>query len=133
VARWLKQLDPTITIDQSTTYVAHEESRGGVPVVHLFSDKRGLVTVLLWIVNFMNLLNLYSVSSWLPTVVNGMGYDQNTSVLVGTVPWVGGTLGTFGLAWLIGRSGFTRTLMVNYILAAFSIALIGQPVSRWRS
>jgi len=48
-------------------------------------------------------------------------------VLVGTIPWVGGTIGTFGLAWIIGRSGFTRTLMVNYILAAFSIALIGQP------
>ena len=127
VARWLKQLDPTIKIDQATTYVANEESKGGVPVVHLFNDKRALVTVLLWIVNFMNLLNLYSVSSWLPTVVNGMGYDQNTSVLVGTVPWVGGTLGTFGLAWIIARSGFTRTLMINYILAAFSIALIGQP------
>jgi AAHS family 4-hydroxybenzoate transporter-like MFS transporter len=127
VARWLKQLDPTIRVDQSTTYVANEESRGGVPVVHLFNDRRALVTVLLWIVNFMNLLNLYSVSSWLPTVVNGMGYDQNTSVLVGTVPWVGGTLGTFGLAWIIGRSGFTRTLTINYILAAFSIALIGQP------
>src|SRR5262245_38859159 len=127
VARWLKQLDPTIRVDQSTTYVANEESRGGVPVVHLFNDRRALVTVLLWIVNFMNLLNLYSVSSWLPTVVNGMGYDQNTSVLVGTVPWVGGTLGTFGLAWIIGRSGFTKTLTVNYILAAFSIALIGQP------
>jgi AAHS family 4-hydroxybenzoate transporter-like MFS transporter len=127
VARWLKQLDPTIRIDQATTYVANEESKAGVPVVHLFNDKRAIVTILLWIVNFMNLLNLYSVSSWLPTVVNGMGYDQNTSVLVGTIPWVGGTIGTFGLAWIIGRSGFTRTLMVNYILAAFSIALIGQP------
>jgi AAHS family 4-hydroxybenzoate transporter-like MFS transporter len=127
VARWLKQLDPTIKVDDATTYVANEESRGGVPVVHLFNDRRALVTVLLWVVSFMNLLNLYSVSSWLPTVVNGMGYDQNTAVLVGTVPWVGGTIGTFGLAWIIARSGFTRTLMVNYVLAAFSIALIGQP------
>ena len=127
VARWLKQLDPTIRVDASTEYVAKEESKGGVPVVHLFNDKRALVTVLLWIVNFMNLLNLYSVSSWLPTVVNGMGYDQNTSVLVGTVPWVGGTIGTFGLAWIISRKGFTRTLTINYILATFSIALIGQP------
>ena len=127
VARWLKQLDPAIRVDASTEYVAKEESKGGVPVVHLFNDRRALVTVLLWIVNFMNLLNLYSVSSWLPTVVNGMGYDQNTSVLVGTVPWVGGTIGTFGLAWIISRKGFTRTLTINYILATFSIALIGQP------
>ena len=127
VARWLKQLDPTLKVDQSTTYIANEESKGGVPVVHLFNDKRAVVTVLLWIVNFMNLLNLYSVSSWLPTVVNGMGYSQNTSILVGTVPWVGGTIGTFGLAWIISRKGFTRTLTINYILATFSIALIGQP------
>jgi AAHS family 4-hydroxybenzoate transporter-like MFS transporter len=127
VARWLTQLDPTIKVDASTEYVANEESKGGVTFVHLFRDKRSLVTVLLWIVNFMNLLNLYSVSSWLPTVVNGMGYDQNTSVLVGTVLWVGGTIGTFGLAWAISRSGFTRTLMFNYVVAAIAIAFIGHP------
>lgn len=127
VARWLKQLDPTIRVDQNTEYIAHEESKEGVPVVHLFRDQRSVVTVLLWIVNFMNLLNLYSVSSWLPTVVNGMGYDQNTAVLVGTVVWVGGTIGTFGLARAISRSGFTRTLTINYAIAAVAIALIGQP------
>jgi AAHS family 4-hydroxybenzoate transporter-like MFS transporter len=127
VARWLKQLDPTIRVDASTEYVANEVSKEGVPALHLFRDGRSTVTILLWIVNFMNLLNLYSVSSWLPTVVNGMGYDQNTSVLVGTVLWVGGTIGTFGLAWAISRSGFTKILMFNYVLAAISIALIGQP------
>ena len=127
VARWLKQLDPAIKVDQNTEYVANEQSKEGVPIVHLFADQRSLVTVLLWIVNFMNLLNLYSVSSWLPTVVNGMGYDQNTAVLVGTVVWVGGTIGTFGLARAISRRGFTRVLIINYAIAAVSIAAIGQP------
>ena len=127
VARWLKVLDPTIRVDASTEYVANEESKEGVPALHLFRDGRSSVTILLWIVNFMNLLNLYSVSSWLPTVVNGMGYSQNTSVLVGTVLWVGGTIGTFGLARAISRSGFTKTLMINYVIAAIAIALIGQP------
>jgi len=127
VARWLKQLDPKIRVDASTEYVANEVSKEGVPALHLFRDGRSTVTILLWVVNFMNLLNLYSVSSWLPTGVNGMGYDQNTSVLVGTVLWVGGTIGTFGLAWAISRSGFTKILMFNYVLAAIGIALIGQP------
>jgi AAHS family 4-hydroxybenzoate transporter-like MFS transporter len=127
VARWLKQLDPTLKVDASTEYVANEESRGGVPFIHLFSDGRGLVTVLLWVVSFMNLLVLYSLSNWLPTVVNGMGYDQNTAVLVGTILLVGGTIGTFGLAWGIARSGFTKTLTVNYVIAAIAVAVIGQP------
>src|SRR5687768_182021 len=59
LARWLTKLDPTIRVDASTEYIANEESRGGVPFVHLFHDGRGLVTVLLWVINFMNLLNLY--------------------------------------------------------------------------
>jgi AAHS family 4-hydroxybenzoate transporter-like MFS transporter len=127
VSRWLKQLDPSLKVDESTEYVTHEESKGGVPFMHLFRDGRALVTLLLWVINFMNLLNLYSVTSWLPTVVNGMGYSANTAVLVGTVVWVGGTIGTFGLAWAITRWGFTRTLMLNYALATLAIAAIGQP------
>jgi AAHS family 4-hydroxybenzoate transporter-like MFS transporter len=127
VARWLKQLDPTLKVDGSTEYITNEESKGGVPFLHLFRDNRTQVTVLLWVINFMNLLNLYSVTSWLPTVVNGMGYSANTAVLVGTVVWVGGTIGTFGLAWAISRWGFTRTLMLNYAVATLAIAMIGQP------
>ena len=61
----------------------------------------------------MNLLILYSLSNWLPTVVTGMGYDQQTAVLVGTVLQVGGTIGTFGLAWLIARGGFLPMLTAD--------------------
>ena len=127
LARWLTKLDPTIRVDASTKYIANEESRGGVPFVHLFRDGRGLVTVLLWVINFMNLLNLYSLSNWLPTVVASMGYDTRTSVLVGTILQVGGTIGTFGLAWLISRGGFLPMLTMTFALATISIFLIGSP------
>jgi AAHS family 4-hydroxybenzoate transporter-like MFS transporter len=127
VGRWLTQLDPTLKVDASTEYVTHEESKRGVPFVHLLRDGRAVVTVLLWVINFMNLLNLYSVTSWLPTVVTGMGYSANTAVLVGTVTWVGGTIGTFGLAWLIARGGFMPMLTATFAVATASIALIGQP------
>jgi MFS transporter, AAHS family, 4-hydroxybenzoate transporter len=127
LARWLRQLDPTIRVDASTRFVANEEGRTGVPAVHLFRDGRGIVTVLIWTVNFMNLLVLYSLSNWLPTVVTGMGYTTQTAVLVGTVLQVGGTIGTFGLAWLIARGGFMPMLTATFAVATASIALIGQP------
>jgi len=127
LARWITQLDPTIRVDAATQFVANEESRGGVPAVHLFRDGRAVVTVLLWVVNFMNLLVLYSLSNWLPTVVTGMGYTTPTAVLVGTVLQVGGTIGTFGLAWLIARGGFIPMLTATFAVATASIALIGQP------
>jgi AAHS family 4-hydroxybenzoate transporter-like MFS transporter len=114
-------------VDASTEFVSNETSRGGVPFVHLFREGRGVFTVLLWVVNFMNILVLYSLSNWLPTIVTGMGYEQRTAVLVGTLLQVGGTIGTFGLAWLIARRGFVPMLTVTFGLAAVSIALIGQP------
>jgi AAHS family 4-hydroxybenzoate transporter-like MFS transporter len=83
--------------------------------------------VLLWVVNFMNIMMLYSLSNWLPTVVTGMGYPQQTAVLVGTAMQVGGTIGTFGLAWLIARGGFIPTLGLTFAAAATSIAFIGHP------
>jgi AAHS family 4-hydroxybenzoate transporter-like MFS transporter len=127
LARWIRQLDPTIRVDASTQFVANEERRAGVPAVHLFRDGRGIATVLIWVVNFMNLLVLYSLSNWLPTVVTGMGYTTQTAVLVGTVLQVGGTIGTFGLAWLIARGGFIPMLTATFAVATASIALIGQP------
>jgi AAHS family 4-hydroxybenzoate transporter-like MFS transporter len=126
-ARWLRQLDPRIAIDSTTRFIANEESRGGVPIVHLFYEGRGPTTVLLWIVNFTNILILYSLSNWLPTIVTGMGYTLQTANLIGTLLQAGGLIGTFGLAWLIARKGFLPTLALTFALATASIALIGQP------
>ncbi len=127
LARWLTKLDPTLRVDASTVYIANEESKGGVPVLHLFRDRRAMVTLILWLINFMNLLSLYTLAGWLPTVLTGIGYSTQTAVLVGTVLQVGGTIGTFGLAWLIARAGFVPMLSVTFAIAAISIAAIGLP------
>jgi MFS transporter, AAHS family, 4-hydroxybenzoate transporter len=127
LVRWLKKLKPSLHIADTTEFVTNEAARGGLPIVHLFRDGRAMATVLLWIVNFMNLLDLYSLSNWLPTVVIGMGYDQRTAVLVGAVLQTGGTIGTYGLAYLIARKGFIPMLTATFAIAAVSIALIGQP------
>jgi len=127
LTRWLRVLNPSLPIGDGTTYVANEGSKEGVPLMHLFRDGRTGFTLLLWVVNFMNITILYSLSNWLPTVVTGMGYSTQTAVLVGTVLQVGGTIGTFGLAWLIARRGFIPVLAVTFAIATVSIALIGQP------
>jgi hypothetical protein len=93
LARWLRQLDPKLLVDASTQFVANESSRGGVPIFHLFRDGRALFTILLWIVNFTNILVLYSLSNWSPTIFTSMGYTEQTSLFVGTLLQVGGTIG----------------------------------------
>jgi MFS transporter, AAHS family, 4-hydroxybenzoate transporter len=128
LARWLRQLDPTLKIDAATQFVVNETSKRGVPFWHLFREGRAFVTTLLWIVNFTNILVLYSLSGWLPTIFQGlMGYDASTATLLATTVQVGGTVGAFGLAWLIVRGGFIPMLTATFAVATVSVALIGQP------
>jgi MFS transporter, AAHS family, 4-hydroxybenzoate transporter len=127
LVRWLKELKPELRIDESTQFVTTEQGREGVPIAHLFREGRGPATALLWVVNFMNLLLLYSVTSWLPLIVAAMGHPTRTAVLMGAVLQTGGTLGAFGLAWLIARRGFVPMLVATFVVATISIAMIGQP------
>lgn len=123
----LARFAPTATVTDATTFVVHEESRKGVPVFHLFRDGRGAATILLWVVYFMNLLNLYSLSNWLPTVVKGAGYATSTAVLVATMLQMGGIVAPFLYAWLVSRWGFIRVLTVAFVIGCPTIAVIGQP------
>ncbi len=127
LAGWLTRIDPTVPVTPTTEYVIHEENRGGVPAMHLFREGRTLGTILLWVINFMNIFNLYVLSGWMPQVAAQLGYSTRMAVLMGTTVQVGGTLGTFWLTYLIGRLGFIRVLTPCFAVACISIALIGQP------
>jgi AAHS family 4-hydroxybenzoate transporter-like MFS transporter len=127
IAKWLRRVNPSVTITPATTFATPEETKGGVPVMHLFREGRTVATLLLWVVNFLNLLNLYSLANWLPTVVRSAGYSTSTAVLVGTTLQVGGTLSPFLFASLIMRKGFIPVLATAFAIATLSIALIGQP------
>jgi MFS transporter, AAHS family, 4-hydroxybenzoate transporter len=78
----------------------------------------------------MNLLNLYLLTNWLPTITRDAGVPASAALLVGVAFQVGGTVGTLGLAlglaWLRGRLRLITVLAVSFAIAAVSIALTGQ-------
>jgi AAHS family 4-hydroxybenzoate transporter-like MFS transporter len=127
IARWLKRVDPSVTVGPETEYVIPEDKKRGVPMIQLFHDGRALGTVLLWVVNFMNLLNLYFLSNWLPLVVSSAGYSNSIAVNSASVLQVGGVVGTLVLSSFVYRFGFTTVLTMSFALACVSIAAIGQP------
>lgn len=124
VRRWMRRIDPAAAAPD-VTYVAAEERKGGVPAMHLFREGRTPVTLLLWLVNFMNTLIIYSLANWVPTVVRGAGYSNSEAVLVGTILQVGGTIGTLVFAMMIPRLGFIPVLATSFALASLVIAAVG--------
>jgi MFS transporter, AAHS family, 4-hydroxybenzoate transporter len=126
VKDWLKRINVPLPVG-NVQYVANEENRKGVPLVQLFHDGRGLGTTLLWIINFMNLMNLYFLGAWLPTVVVQAGYSLHTGLLAGTAVQVGGSIGAILNGYMIDRLGFRSVLVTLFGIATVAIAMIGQP------
>jgi AAHS family 4-hydroxybenzoate transporter-like MFS transporter len=125
VARLLKLISPNIVFAQDTQFVLREEHLPGLPVVHLFRDGRSPVTLLLWVVFFMSLLNIYFLANWLPVVLNDLGASISEAVLIGAMLQVGGVVGTLALGSVIDRFSF-RALALVYFGATFAVAAIGQ-------
>ena len=82
-------------------------------------------TLLLWVVFFMSLLDLYFLANWLPTVLNDLGASVSEAALIGSMLQVGGIVGTFALGSIIDRFSF-RALALVYFIAVFAVGAIGQ-------
>jgi len=101
-----------------------EEKHGGVPVVRLFTEGRALATILLWIPNFMNLLLLYFLNSWLPTLLRESGMSVSASVAASSFIALGGILACFVEGYLMSVGGAYFVLLAEFGLgAAFMILL----------
>jgi len=125
VAQLLSFINPKAAFAPATQFVVHEPELTGIPVLHLFREGRTLITLLLWVVFFMSLLELYFLSNWLPTVLNDLGSSVPVAVAIGSMLQVGGVVGVFVLGSIIDRFSF-RALALVYFIAIFAVGAIGQ-------
>src|ERR1700736_4584363 len=125
VAQLLGFINPKAVFAPGTRFVVHEPRLAGIPVLYLFKSGRTLVTLLLWVVFFMSLLDLYFLSNWLPTVLNDLGASVSAAAAIGSMLQVGGVVGTFALGSIIDRFSF-RALALVYFIAVFAVGAIGQ-------
>lgn len=123
----LRRIAPGARLDQEARLIISDRELPGVPVAELFRHGRAAMTLLLWLIFLFNLVILYFLSNWLPTIATGMGLSTSSAVLVGTALQVGGVAGTLLMGPLIDRRGFIVVLLPIFIVATLSIALIGRP------
>jgi len=125
VAQLLLLVNPRAVLAPATRFVVDEPELPGIPVQHLFTSARAVPTLLLWVVFFMSLLDLYFLSNWLPTVLNDLGASLSQAAAIGSMLQVGGVVGTLALGSVIDRFSF-RALALVYFAAVFAVGAIGQ-------
>jgi AAHS family 4-hydroxybenzoate transporter-like MFS transporter len=105
--------------------VLPERRLEGVPVKHLFLEGRLVGTALLWVVFFSNLLILYFLINWLPSVLQAAELPLEKAIIGTVVLNAGGIAGGLALGWLVDRRGPFGILLAAYCLAAIFVAAIG--------
>ena len=125
VRQLLARINSRLVFASGTNFAVHEERGAGIPVLHLFRQGRAVSTVLLWIGFFMSLIDIYFLTSWLPTVFHNGGITLSLAVVATAVFQGGGVIASLLLGIFVDRFGAFRVLSFTYFLGAVCVALLG--------
>lgn len=107
--------------------VASQPREQRFPVRELFVDGYAVSTLLIWVAFICNLLLLYFLSAWLPSVVNASGRSLAVANISVAVYQIGGIGGALILSVLCDRTGRPQPVLACAFLgAAICCAAIGQ-------
>ncbi|QOV09403.1 MFS transporter [Viridibacillus arvi] len=120
----LQKIEPMLPKDVQFAYVEQEKIQKS-PVRDLFKNKLGLSTMMFWLSCFCTFILMYSLNTWLPTLMMNAGYDLKSSLMFIVALQFGSIAGTMILGNLIKFLGFKRVLIPLYLVGAVSLTLIG--------
>ncbi len=124
LASIVARLRPDLNFARGTVFFLREENHGGLPVTHLFTDGRALMTLLLWIAFVTSFLGHHFITGWLPTMLERSGLSLANAVQAGALFQVGGAVGSLVVGWLLDKRGPIVAAMA-FALAVPFVILIG--------
>jgi AAHS family 4-hydroxybenzoate transporter-like MFS transporter len=120
----LLRMNPRLIFPQDVSFVS-EKKEPGFPVAQLFQEGRSWITIPLWIMFFMSLLELFFLNSWLPTVLHKAGISEHQAIIVASLLHFGGIAGGLAIAPLCDKFNPYFVLAISYIFSGACIAAVG--------
>ena len=125
VTALVARIDPAATLALSPTQTNSVETPTSTGLLALFVPGRRAGTLLLWIAFFCNLLMMYFLINWLPTVLQRAGVPLERAIIATVLFNAGGVVGGLTISRLIDRFGPRVILTSAYLGAVISVAAIG--------
>lgn len=115
---------PVLALGLPETFVTRRKAAlASVPL--LFKGGLARLTFILWLVNFLSLLTIYSVNSWLPSLLHSMGIVTTRAVLAASMFQLGGMTGCLGSAPLANRFGTEKVVAVLLFIGGCFLIVLG--------
>ncbi len=106
-------------------FVLNKPKETSSPVKNLFTEKRALLTVMIWLTYGMSLLMLYGLNTWLPKFMNEAGFPLGSSLSFLLALNVGATVGAILMGWVADRWGVGKALILFFLIAFVTITSLG--------
>jgi AAHS family 4-hydroxybenzoate transporter-like MFS transporter len=123
IAAYARRIDPGTTIDPNGVLEVEDKAQG-FPIAQLFADGRTSRTLWLWLMFVTNILSLYFMISWFPTLATTAGVDVGSALVAASLIQVGSIFGTLTLAALARRIDTFVVMTIGYAGGASALALI---------
>jgi len=94
-------------------------------VAALFTSGMGRATTLLWAINFLNLLTIFFVNSWLPSILRTMGASAEGAILATSMFHVGAIAAAVAGGTLVGRYTIEQVVTPMLLFGGVCILLAG--------
>ncbi|MBB6446882.1 MFS transporter [Bacillus benzoevorans] len=125
IQKILVKLNPAYKPAENEIFVLNEPKEASSPVQNLFTEKRALLTVMIWLTYASSLLMLYGLNTWLPKFMNEAGFPLGSSLSFLLALNVGATVGAILMGWAADHWGVGRALIIFFLLAFVSITSLG--------
>ena len=125
IQKILVKVNPTYTPSENERFILNKPKEDSSPVKNLFTEKRGFLTVMIWLTYFMSLLMIYGLNTWLPKFMTEAGFPLGSSLSFLLALNVGATVGAILMGWLADRWGVGRALILFFVIATISITSLG--------
>jgi AAHS family 4-hydroxybenzoate transporter-like MFS transporter len=126
IAAILRRIDPALEFPADVQFVnPRERPKPELRPVQLFTESRAAVTLILWVIFFLNLTVLNLLNSWLPTLVDTTGLPHDQALRVASSFQFGGLVGVISMGMLADRFGFFRVLPIAFVVGAAAVGLVG--------
>jgi MFS transporter, AAHS family, 4-hydroxybenzoate transporter len=124
IARIVTKIAPDLGATEAA-FTLSEAPGHASSVRELFAERRTAITLLIWAIFFMSLLDLYFLNNWLPTIMTQTGIPLGTAAIVTALFQLGGTVGALTLGRRIDRNLSFNVLAVAYGAASIAVLAIG--------
>jgi AAHS family 4-hydroxybenzoate transporter-like MFS transporter len=125
IPKLLRRIDPAWNFAPDAVFVTTEPAPTGTPVRALFRDGRAAVTLLLWVIFTMNIMELIFLSSWTPTLIHSAGVPLDWALNVSMVMQAGALAGALLMARGMDKFGPYVVLIGAHALGVVAVGSFG--------